>query len=122
MTLRNGKFYDDAGNVVPLEIGNKDQIKCLQHYEKQLAELKEGVMICFEPIPEERGCKMYSFARCLCGDQVLWEQVAIDEVTCYSLIDGLRRTCSCGRKYGVDLHESDGYYVLKLISEPKKTK
>lgn len=36
LTLKAGKFYDSAGNVVPLEIGNIEQFKLLQAYESMV--------------------------------------------------------------------------------------
>lgn len=53
MTLRDGKFYDDSGNVVPLEIGNIEQFKLLNAHKSML----EGF------------CALDKF-RCLCGGWV----------------------------------------------------
>lgn len=53
MILKNGKFYDAAGNVVPLEIGNWDQIKLLESRKAMLD-----------------GCCALGDITCLCGTPV----------------------------------------------------
>jgi len=35
LRLKQGKFYDEAGNVVPLEHGNKEQIAILEKYRRR---------------------------------------------------------------------------------------
>lgn len=52
MNFKNGKFYNEAGNVVPVEFGNKEQLKIIE----KVKELRDGVL-CIGPIT------------CLCGEE-----------------------------------------------------
>lgn len=57
MILRDGKFYNSDGRVVPLEFGNKEQLSILD----KVAALKEGIMI------------LDAF-HCLCGMSIQWPE------------------------------------------------
>lgn len=41
MTFKQGKFYNDAGQVVPLEFGNKEQLQMIENVKA----LHDGVML-----------------------------------------------------------------------------
>lgn len=60
MKLRNGKFYDDAGNVVPLEHGNKEQRALLD-----LADALNGDGVALQIVSNED--QIATFFQCLCG-------------------------------------------------------
>jgi len=70
MTLRNGKFYDSDGNVVPLEFGNKEQIK-LMNEEKNRVDCFTGDGLPVSIDIDER--VVYDFQirfKCICGKQI----------------------------------------------------
>lgn len=51
MNFRDGKFYDEKGNMIPLEFGNKEQIQIIDRANA----LREGV------------CSLDKVIKCLCG-------------------------------------------------------
>lgn len=59
MVFKFGKFYDNLGNAVPLEHGNKEQIKILENIES----LKDGVIFDFT----SHHHKLDKEFTCLCG-------------------------------------------------------
>lgn len=87
MTIRNGKFYDSDGNVVPLEFGNKDQIylldrvRALQDEGEELATFADGKRLALG-------------INCVCG-----------HISIFCTEDGemetAKRTCTCGYKYQI---------------------
>lgn len=79
MTLRNGKFYDADGQMVPLEFGNKEQIQLLN-----LASALNGDGVCLDMLGTVEACQ-FNF-RCLCG------HVHIPVINS-------KFTCKCGLKY-----------------------
>lgn len=121
MTLRNGKFYDEAGNVVPLEIGNTEQIKLIQKYQREEQDLKDGCMITFDPRTDESGqWTLYAEVECLCGVNNPVYETAANEILAYENIDGAKVKCGCGRHYTIDLDELGFFYRLKMTKWPKK--
>lgn len=79
MRLIKGKFYDNAGNMVPLEFGNKDQIRLI---EERKALEGGGITLCAHAVDMKL---TFSF-RCPCGQVVSFENKK-------------REKCSCGEKY-----------------------
>jgi hypothetical protein len=107
VTLRNGKFYDDAGNVVPLEFGNKEQIEWL-NYAERLAKEGEEPTIQFSGWDTEKGgfYGSYFTVKCLCGQYVEFPNIQYK--------DGLKRRCDCGNQFKM-VETSDDSLVVKLI-------
>lgn len=60
MILKNGKFYNEAGEVVPLEFGNKEQIALLD-----LASALNGDGVCLQLIGSKETTEFVF--QCLCG-------------------------------------------------------
>lgn len=60
MILKSGKFYDEAGNVVPLEFGNKEQIKLMD-----MASALSGGGVCLQLIGSKETTEFVF--QCLCG-------------------------------------------------------
>ncbi len=87
MTLRNGKFYDSDGNVVPLEHGNKEQFKLFEKFEA----LKDGIIV----------IEKYT---CLCGSVTPFPYSQLDEEGSY---DVDRKCPGCGIKYRFYLHDDE---------------
>lgn len=84
LRLKSGKFYDDAGNVVPLEFGNKEQYAILDRVRKA-QDVGESLMLDFW------GDGIYH-ARvglvCVCGEPLFFN-LAED-------MDHVKKTCGCG--------------------------
>lgn len=80
MRLIKGKFYDNVGNVVPLEFGNKDQIRLI---EERRALEGGGITLCAHAVNE----KLLAFSfRCPCGQIVSFDIKK-------------REKCLCGEEY-----------------------
>lgn len=101
MTLRNGKFYDSAGNVVPLEHGNWEQINLLERYNALL----DGI------------CALHD-VRCLCGSEVHRDREDNGEMA----RKRHRKTCkTCGAYYDFYWHKEPSHFgpipvpAVKLI-------
>jgi predicted nucleic acid-binding Zn ribbon protein len=69
MTLRDGKFYN-GGQVVPLEFGNKEQIRLIQEAEKALTALSGDGLIVEPNIEEEITYSASYYFKCVCGNRV----------------------------------------------------
>lgn len=69
LRLKAGKFYDDAGNVVPLEFGNKEQIEVLSRADRLIT---EGESIDHDPVFDRHGSYIGAkwFWDCLCGHEI----------------------------------------------------
>jgi len=89
MTFKNGKFYNDSGEVVPLEFGNHEQIGLL----KRADDLKEGVWSPFGKV------------RCLCGTVIDYKESDI----------GTNIKCpSCDNTFSVREDEEEGFVLIKM--------
>jgi hypothetical protein len=71
LTIKNGNFVDEKGNVVPVEIGNREQIKVLTQLQKKVEFWGKGVILeeaigCLLSDPD---CGDYKFlkGKCKCG-------------------------------------------------------
>lgn len=107
MVLRNGKFYDDAGNVVPLEFGNKEQIALLDRVEMLT---RDGAEFWIDFGAASTLEEMTFKITCVCGDEVKF--LASIEM------DGITKKCSCGLVFVC--HEDDDCYVTVKIRKIKK--
>lgn len=115
LILKNGSFYRD-GEKVPLEFGNKEQIRLMQEQMQVITALKEGLVL--EPDIEE--ITTYSAEvrfKCICGTRVsktLEELDDNDPLEVINRFDGLSRSCyKCQRKYYFSINE-DGDLIAKL--------
>lgn len=109
MTLRNGKFYDESGNVVPLEFGNKEQIDLLNRVESLR---KEGEDVDIEYAVSEDGSRlMEKFYRiwCVCGCGVTFPFMGR-----YRTPAGKKIKCVCGMIY--EGFDGDYGFAIRLIS------
>ncbi len=109
LRLKAGKFYDDAGNVVPLEFGNKEQIALLARVDMLRLEgefLEKDFTISAD---ESRVIGVCFAWDCVCGKQI--------RVKIHEDMDGRKYKCPvCGLRYKTDY---DGDYcetMVKLIS------
>lgn len=87
MTFRHGKFYNEQGQVVPLEFGNTTQIEILQKIEA----LREGVLV-------------IGIFVCPCGysDNPVWKE-------------DLKFKCgACNARYAYYLYEDEVPCIKKL--------
>lgn len=109
MTLRNGKFYDSAGNVVPLEFGNKEQLDLLARVEIMRLEgefLEKDFFLSRDETRIIGAC--YSWD-CLCGAKV--------RAHIHDDMKGRKYKCKgCGFRYQVDYDIDYGELMVKLIS------
>jgi len=102
ITLKHGKFFKD-GEPMPLEFGNKEQIKILERVERLKT---EGEEIDQEFITNEACTEIIGTEwaiRCVCGDLVFFKA---DK----KIID-LKSTCSCGLTF---VNDKDDFMVVKL--------
>lgn len=107
MILKQGKFYDEAGNVVPLEFGNKEQFDLLERA-NNLIEKGEEWYCDFVDKPGEP--VTHWGIKCVCGGDVKFPYKED--------LNGEKTTCECGLKYYcTDI--DDGFVVVKM-KKPKK--
>jgi hypothetical protein len=99
MILKQGKFYDSAGNVVPLEFGNKEQIyildrvRTLQTEGEELSTFADGNNLCIG-------------INCVCGVITIFEPEG-------DHLEDLKKKCECGAVYKL---QSQGWPVMvKMI-------
>lgn len=111
MTLKNGKFYNDAGEVVPLEHGNIEQFAILDKIRKR-REAFGGDGIKLEPVIKFRAEVYFS---CICGQANLQiHSDGIDELDAEESLVGAVDSCpKCKQKY--ELWNGDlGEIVVKF--------
>lgn len=109
MILRNGKFYNDAGEVVPLEFGNKEQIDLLARVEilRTEGELLEKDYIISKD--ESRIVGVCYAWDCLCGNKV--------RANIHDDMEGRKYKCgTCGMRYQVRYDMDFSEFMFKLIS------
>jgi hypothetical protein len=113
MELINGKFYQD-GKEVPLEIGNKVQIKLLKEKLAYLEEMEEGPIGVFKT-PVDFSVELICTAEiditfeCECGKKIRMAETKDDVNSNYDNWDAesdmkkhlldTEKLCSCGKKY-----------------------
>lgn len=99
MKLKNGKFYDDAGNVVPLEHGNKEQIAILEKHRKRMEAFEGDGLDLTITIATKASV---SFA-CVCGEAYLnMDNEDEGEVSAQEGLIGQVDTCyKCKRSYEI---------------------
>lgn len=105
LQLRNGKFYD-GDKVVPLEFGNKEQIRLLRAAELKIEEdrrieamVKSGEIILAKPRFVHPYIKASITCR-KCHSKIVFREFANSEDELEYLIDTVVK-CQCGCVYGV---------------------
>ena len=113
MELINGKFYQD-GNEVPLEIGNREQIRLLKRQLEYLQGIEDefGEIFTVEvEFSAELICTAEITAKfeCECGKNISLREIKDDVDSHYDDYDaasdmgknllGIEKQCSCGKKY-----------------------
>ncbi len=111
MILKDGKFYDGNGDVVPIEFGNKEQIRLMTCALGEIMALEnDGIEI--DPDFEEKVVASYSF-KCSCGSWVKFSDVeGDDDVDVLDEFIGQKKSCKCKKKYKIEKSE-DGEIVIK---------
>jgi hypothetical protein len=99
MTLRDGKFYDEHGQVVPLEIGNIEQYKLLQAHKS----MTDGF------------CAL-EMVRCLCGGEVYRKVLPNGELECKT---HQVHCVICGNRFEFYADGDYGVPACKLIPAKK---
>lgn len=115
MKLINGKFYE-GGKEVPLEFGNKEQIRLLNQVNEKIEELKgDGLFVDVDEIPM---VKVSIDFDCVCGvaldfGEAEFDKIDYDRMNILDHFNGKKTTCrKCKRKY--ILQKSDGDLVVKF--------
>lgn len=110
MILKDGKFWNN-GEVVPIEFGNKEQIRLMTNALGDLKALEnDGIEI--DPDFEEKVVASYNF-KCVCGSWVRFSEVeADDEQDALKEFIGQTRCCKCKKKYKIEQSE-EGEIVIK---------
>ena len=114
IVLKNGSFYK-AGIKVPLEFGNKEQIKLIEAV-KQLKE--EGALPAF--ILDDTGDRLIGLSlQCVCGSKVqcTWED--IEDGGGESLIGEKLKCRGCDFTY-VICEDEYGFKYFKIAEEKKR--
>lgn len=109
MILRNGKFYDSAGNMAPLEFGNKEQVQILRRVDNLRS---EGEDLDVEYDISKDGSRLterYYPWYCVCG-----ERLTLPFMGRYRTPAGRKVKCTCGLKY--EGFDGDWGFAVKLIS------
>lgn len=108
MILKNGKFYDKNGAVVPLEFGNKEQINLIQEKDRQITKLKTDG----EDVEVEKETTYTVSYKCVCGYGV--EFTAEGAPDDDEILDGEEVACfKCKTKY-ILKGDRYGNYIIKI--------
>jgi hypothetical protein len=111
MTYKAGKFYNEVGDAIPLEFGNKDQIDLM----KKAEALNEGVLAYIDESGDDDETALeYT---CLCGCRFRreyklaeWNEFQKDNFTC----------AGCGCKYILDGEKFDPFVIVKFDKSKKR--
>lgn len=103
MTYKQGRFYNDQGEVVPLEFGNRQQIEIIN----QIDGLRKGASVHMHIITKKD-------IICPCGGVIPKPESVEDIEECTT-------TCPCGQVYEFFSDEDYGLPCIRMKA-PKKTK
>lgn len=107
MTFQNGKFYNSDGVNVPLEFGNKEQIKILDRVKNLMG---DGEPIRF--LLDGKGGSFTTEHKCICGAIHLrfWNEERLIEThkTPFKF-----KCTGCNNNYAIDTF--DLFLVIKLL-------
>ena len=106
LTLKHGKFYDEAGNVVPLEHGNKEQSEILDRYRNLVDHGEEATHVQSTVANFDKNLPLLDHCiQCLCGELVIFSENDDRK-------EDERGKCDCGLHYYV--HEDELLFIVKL--------
>lgn len=111
MILRDGKFYE--GNVlVPLEFGNKEQIRLMNEAKEHIEALKgDGLEV---DVQIETKYFANIDLKCLCGQTVWFNDIELDDDDKLDDLDGECTSCpKCKKRY--ELSYDSGQTLVKLV-------
>lgn len=112
MTLRNGKFYE-GDQVVPLEFGNKEQIR-LMNEAKEVIEALKGDGLEVDVCVKTQYTAEADF-KCTCG-QTVWFEVEMDDEDDFDDLNGEETSCpKCKARY--KLEYDSGQTLVKLVTK-----
>lgn len=109
MFIKNGKFHNEDGQMVPIQIGNKEQIDCLNQSLKRLSELEQDNALSVSYEVEEVLANV-GFT-CVCGIKIFREC----EDT-YELIDRNITCYKCKTKY-IIIEKDNGDLGLEILNK-----
>ncbi len=116
MKLVQGKFYDSEGKIVPLEFGNKEQIKLIQEKEKIMSEGLEVELDIDEP---RLITGTISFNCFQCDKRIHVEEEGEDDQDIINCLVKRKKECpGCKVKYTFE--ESSGNFGVVVKLEPIK--
>lgn len=116
MKLKDGKFYNDAGERVPIEFGNKEQIALIERHESfREAIASDGLII----LPEFNGVNVEAKFQCIC-DNILTFSCEGESVEAAEKLIGQIKTCKCDKQYKVDFWLDDYGIMDCLVVKEKK--
>lgn len=112
MILIDGKFYE-GDQLVPLEFGNKEQIRLIQEQKNRLEALEgDGLQV----DPEiERVTKVSVDFKCICGQTVWFHEKECDDDIDFleEEMVGEKTSCrKCQRKYIIVINDGDLYVKI----------
>jgi len=108
MVLKNGKFYDSDGQVVPLEHGNQEQIDLLARVEILRLEgefLEKDYIVSKDETRIIGACYAWD---CVCGNKV--------KANIHDDMEGRKYKCACGMRYQTGHDDDYDELMVKLIS------
>jgi len=107
LNIVNGKFQKD-GQIIPVEIGNKEQMAALENTEKRHTSFKKGLETGYDT---EINVKYSTSFKCLCGSVIHLngEDDTEDDPSC---LLGIEKCYSCNQSYQV---YKDGFKLMVKI-------
>ncbi len=111
LATKEGLFKD--GKKVPLEFGNKEQIRAVRKYEREAGMLdsEEGFKV--EP---EYQCKAEGDFSCTCGRKVYYEFDCDGNGDVDPFVGETVNCHACGNEYQFTVDESDEVYVKRYYN------
>lgn len=119
MVLRNGKFYDEAGNVVPLEHGNKEQFKLMEEERHRINSFSEDGYAVTMDVGEVTTYDLSIRFKCICGSWLLRDGETDDSMDISSILKRTFVCNECKRSYFAE-PDPDGFDVCDLVIKLKK--
>jgi len=115
LTLKQGKFYDQDGNNVPLEFGNKEQIKLLERVQDLRTEGRLLRGWYDKDIDGEIEHVSYSF-QCICGKRTELKFTYEEN----NELETHKFTCNkCEIKYILEACDFSEFYAVVKMVVPK---
>ena len=111
MRLIEGKFYE-GDRVIPIEFGNKEQIKLINEAKRTMDELTGDGMVVYPDIEEV--VKVSVSIKCVCGGGVYFHdrEIGNDDDVIEEMQGNIASCGKCRKKYVLDVFGGD--LVVKL--------